>query len=41
MRVSTARVRVCSGGSASRMMLGGRHGGSFRKSLKPTPADEQ
>jgi len=23
------------------MMLGGRHGGSFRKSLKPTPADEQ
>src|SRR5215470_2283598 len=41
MRVSTARVRVWSGGSASRMMLGGRHGISFRKSLSPTPADEQ
>ena len=35
--LSTARVRVCAGGSASRMMLGGRHGFSFAKSLKPTP----
>ena len=41
MRTNTARVRVCRGGSASRMMLAGRHGVSFRKSLRPTPAPEQ
>ena len=41
MRVSTPRVRVCSGGSASRSRLGGRHGGSLRKLLSPAPAEEQ
>ncbi len=39
--LSTARVRVCAGGSASRMMLGGRHGFSLAKSLMPTPRQEQ
>ena len=40
-RFSTARVLVCSGGSASRMMLCGRHAFSLAKSLKPTPRLEQ
>ncbi len=38
---STARVRVCAGGSASRIRLGGRHGVSFLKSDRPTPRLEQ
>jgi hypothetical protein len=41
MRASTVRVRVCSGGSASKMMLGGRHGFSLAKSLRPAPREEQ
>ena len=41
VRIITARVRVCSGGSTSRMMLGGRHGASVAKSVRPTPRDEQ
>ena len=40
-RLSTARVRACSGGSASRMMLCGRQAFSFAKSLRPTPRLEQ
>jgi hypothetical protein len=40
-RLSTARVRVCAGGSASRIRLGGRHGFSLAKSLKPAPRLEQ
>ena len=39
--LSTARVRVWAGGSASRMMLCGRHGFSLAKSLNPTPRLEQ
>ena len=39
--LSTARVRVCAGGSASRIRLGGRHGVSLAKSLRPTPRLEQ
>ena len=39
--LSTARVRVCSGGSASRIILCGRHGFSLAKSLNPTPRPEQ
>jgi len=39
--LSTARVRVCAGGSASRIMLCGRHGFSLAKSLRPTPRLEQ
>ena len=38
---STARVRVCNGGSASRIKLGGRHGFSVWKFPNPTPALEQ
>ena len=40
-RLSTARVRVWAGGSASRIRLGGRHGFSLAKSLNPTPQLEQ
>jgi hypothetical protein len=40
-RVSTPRVRVCRGGSASRMMLGGRQGFSWLKFAKPAPWREQ
>ena len=41
IRVSMRRGRSWAGGSASSSRLGGRHGFSLRKSLKPTPADEQ
>ena len=40
-RLVTRRTRVCSGGSASSSRLGGRHGFSLVKSLRPTPAREQ
>ena len=40
-RVTAEWARECSGGSASSSRLGGRHGVSRRKSLSPTPADEQ
>ena len=39
-RFITVRLRVCSGGSASRIRLGGRHGLVRRKSSIPTPAAE-
>jgi hypothetical protein len=35
------RAREWSGGSASSSRLGGRHGFSLRKSLRPTPAEEE
>ena len=38
---STARARVCSGGSRSSTRLGGRQGFSLAKSLIPTPRPEQ
>jgi hypothetical protein len=38
---TAVRARACSGGSASSSRLGGRHGFSLRKSLSPTPAEEQ
>ncbi len=40
-RATTRRTRVCAGGSASSSRLGGRHGSSLRKSVSPTPAEEQ
>ena len=40
-RLSTVRLRVCSGGSASRIRLGGRHGLARRKSSSPTPDAEE
>ena len=40
-RATALRARSCSGGSASSSRLGGRHGFSLRKSLSPTPAEEQ
>src|SRR5260370_1302529 len=42
IRVKTARVRVCSGGSASSMMLGGRPAGAFPEPRQPPspPAEE-
>ena len=39
--VRIVRLRVCSGGSVSSTRLGGRQGFSLRKSLSPTPAEEQ
>jgi len=36
-RLITERVCVCSGGSTSSRMLGGRHGLVLRKSSRPTP----
>jgi hypothetical protein len=40
-RATALRARECSGGSASSSRLGGRHGFSLRKSLRPTPAAEE
>jgi len=40
-RATTLRVRLWWGGSASRMMLGLRHGVSVWKLARPTPALEQ
>src|SRR5690606_28691029 len=36
-----SRLRVCSGGSVSSSMLGGRHGFSLWKLVRPTPPLEQ
>jgi len=35
------RTAVWAGGSASSRRLGGRHGGSLRKSASPTPAPDE